>query len=376
MSEKIDTTQERKGTRRKFLKYGITAAVAGAVGAGSSLFALQPRMGQLQAGVLDLQAELSAARAHARIPPAETLAPIPDSARGPAIDPSKGYFVQEIRNGVYWVTDSIYQAMFLTTGKGVIVVDAPPSIGKNMLKAIADVTNEPITHVVYSHSHADHISAAGMYPTDATYIAHVETAARLAGSSPTFGLFVGGSKVPLPTVTFSESYTLSVGSQTLELSYKGPAHEAGNIFMYAPQQKVLMLVDVIFPGWTPFKNLAVAEHAPDFIRAHDDVLSFDFDTFIGGHLGRLGTRQDVEIQREYVQDMVTNAAEALKTIDFGAIVQKTGFEDPWLTFATYLDAVTQKATDLTVLKWKGRLAAVDVFTYDHLSNLVESLRID
>ena len=121
----VDTTQKTKATRRKFLKYGITAAVAGAVGAGSSFFTLQPRIDQLQAGVLDLQAELSAAGAHVRIPLAETLAPIPDSARGPAIDPSKGYFVQEIRNGVYWVTDSVYQAMFLTTGKGVIVVDAP-----------------------------------------------------------------------------------------------------------------------------------------------------------------------------------------------------------------------------------------------------------
>ena len=180
----------------------------------------------------------------------------------------------------------------------------------------------------------------------------------------------------MPTVTFSETYTLNVGSQTLELSYKGPAHEAGNILIYAPKQKVLMLVDVIFPGWTPFKNLAVAEYAPDFIRAHDQVLSFDFDTLIGGHLGRLGSRQDVEIQREYVQDMLANTVEALKTVDFGAVVQKTGLDDPWIAFATYFDAVIQKATDLTIPKWTGRLAAVDVFTYDHISNLVVSLRID
>src|SRR3990172_9253340 len=209
-----------------------------------------------------------------------TVSLIPDSAKGPAIDPGKGYFVGEIRDGLYWVTEGSYQVMFLTTGEGVIVVDAPPSIGKNMLKAVAEVTNEPITHVIYSHSHADHISAASMYPTEATYIAHAETATRLGRSSPTFGVFVGGSKVPMPTVTFSKTYSLSVGSQTLELSYKGPAHEAGNIFIYAPKQKVLMLVDVIFPGWTPFKNLAVAEYAPDFIRAHDNVLSFYFYTLI------------------------------------------------------------------------------------------------
>jgi len=74
--------------------------------------------------------------------------------------------------------------------------------------------------------------------------------------------------------------------------------------------------------------------------------------------------------------MVTSSVEALKTVDFGTIVQKTGFDNPWIAFATYLDAVIQKATDLTISKWTGRLAAVDVFTYDHISNLVESLRID
>jgi hypothetical protein len=57
-------------------------------------------------------------------------------------------------------------------------------------------------------------------------------------------------------------------------------HESGNIFIYAPNQKVLMLVDVIFPGWTPFKDLAMAQDVPEFIAAHDKVLEYDFDTFI------------------------------------------------------------------------------------------------
>ena len=100
--------------------------------------------------------------------------------------------------------------MFLTTGEGVIVVDAPPSIGENLLKAIAEVTEEPITHVVYSHSHADHIAAAGMFPEGAVYIAHEETAAQLGRiNGPDrpfpFGMFVGGGPVPMPTVTFEDT---------------------------------------------------------------------------------------------------------------------------------------------------------------------------
>jgi len=310
-----------------------------------------------------------------------TFAPVPETAKGPSIDQEKGYLVEEISDGLYWVTEGSYQIMFLTTGEGVIVVDAPPTIGENILKAIEEVTDEPITHVIYSHSHADHIAAASIYPEDAIYIAHEETASQLDSAndpdrSYAFGLFVGGSTVPLPTVTFSDTYTLTVGNQTLELEYRGPNHEPGNIFIYAPRQKVLMLVDVIFPGWVPFMDLALTEDTLAYVQALDDVLSFDFDTIISGHLTRLGTREDVEIQREYVLDVQANAAQALQTVDFFAIAEEVGFENQWLLFDTYLAAVAQECTDLTVPQWTDRLGGADVFAFSHCFKFVHSLRID
>ena len=91
---------------------------------------------------------------------------IPETAKGPAI-PSKGYLVEEIRDGIFWITDGAYNTMFLVTDEGVIAVDAPPTIGKNYLKAISEVTDKPITHVIYSHAHIDHIGAAGIFPKNA-----------------------------------------------------------------------------------------------------------------------------------------------------------------------------------------------------------------
>jgi len=137
-----------------------------------------------------------------------------------------------------------------------------------------------------------------------------------------------------------------------------------------------MLVDVIDPGWTPFKSLNGATDIPAYIRAHDQVLAYDFDTFIGGHVGRLGTYEDVEIQQEYIQDIQTNARIALQTVDFNAVAQKTGSNNPFLLFDTYLDTVAQTCADATVPKWIGRLAAVDVFTFDHCFTIVMSLRND
>ena len=78
----------------------------------------------------------------------------PESSHGMLFSPDrlkKGYHVEEIAGGVYWVTTGMYDCMFVRTGAGVIAVDAPPSLGENLLSAIEEVTDEPVTHMVYSH---------------------------------------------------------------------------------------------------------------------------------------------------------------------------------------------------------------------------------
>ena len=61
--------------------------------------------------------------------PPGTTAPVPPPAKGPKI-PKSGYLVEEIAERTYWLTDGLYQMMFLTTAAGVVAVDAPPTIGR------------------------------------------------------------------------------------------------------------------------------------------------------------------------------------------------------------------------------------------------------
>ena len=83
--------------------------------------------------------------------------------------------MEQIRDDLYWVTDDAYITMFLVTDNSVIAVDAPPTLGENY-QAIAEVTNKPVTHVIYSHAHIDHIGSAGIFPRNATYMTQQETA--------------------------------------------------------------------------------------------------------------------------------------------------------------------------------------------------------
>jgi glyoxylase-like metal-dependent hydrolase (beta-lactamase superfamily II) len=83
-------------------------------------------------------------------------------ARAWAVDPQKGYAVRELKPNVYLITNGGYQALFITTGSGVTLFDAPPSFASHIGQAVADVTSEPIVRLVYSHMHVDHIGGAGL----------------------------------------------------------------------------------------------------------------------------------------------------------------------------------------------------------------------
>ncbi len=61
--------------------------------------------------------------------------PIPPSSLGPALN-EQGYHVGRVERNLFWVTDSTYQSAFMATEEGVVVFDAPPTIGHNLRRAI------------------------------------------------------------------------------------------------------------------------------------------------------------------------------------------------------------------------------------------------
>jgi glyoxylase-like metal-dependent hydrolase (beta-lactamase superfamily II) len=293
---------------------------------------------------------------------------VPDSAKGPAVDAAKGYRLQRLGRNLYMVTENAYQSMFLVHESGVVVVDAPPSHAALLPGAIAEVTDKPITHIIYSHSHADHIGGAGGLGGRPIIIAHEETRKLLARDND--------PNRPLPTVTFGDTYTLKVGGETLELSYHGNGHEPGNIFIYAPGQKTLMVVDVIFPGWMMWRRFALAQDIPGFFEQVEKIKTFDFETLVAGHVARTGTRADVELQSEFMKDLKAAAGAALKSTRVGVGVDPRDTANPWAVFGNYVDRVViQCVNDLTP-KWSGTLAGFDVFIWDQCYAMEQSLRID
>ena len=87
-------------------------------------------------------------------------APIPRSAFGPALN-SQGYHIGRVERNLYWVTDGVYQSAFRTSRDGVVLLDAQPTSGHNLQRAVdeiaaADGVSNKVTHLFYSHHHRDH----------------------------------------------------------------------------------------------------------------------------------------------------------------------------------------------------------------------------
>lgn len=293
---------------------------------------------------------------------------LPETALGPPIDLSRGYTVIEVADGVWIVTDGIYQAMFASTGEGIVVFDAPQSLIGKLKAAISDTTDEPITHLIYSHSHIDHIGGAFEFDDEVEIISSRQTAEKLERFDDTLR--------PDPDFSFDGNYTLQVGSLRVEMSPQGDGHEPGNLFMYLPEQRVLMAVDLVYPGWVPFTNLGMAEDIGRYIEDHDELLAFDFDVFVGGHLSRPGAPEDVVIAKTYLKDLIEAAETGRRSTDFYAVGQRVGFEDKWKLVGAYMDDVADVCTRIMLEKWKDRLGGAETSTRGHCWVMQEFLNIN
>jgi glyoxylase-like metal-dependent hydrolase (beta-lactamase superfamily II) len=262
------------------------------------------------------------------------------------INETKGYSVVELADDIFWVVGSGYQTMFLATGEGVIAIDAPQPIGEKYLQAIQETTDEPITHMIYSHAHPDHVGAAGqIFPANITYIAHNETAAALANATD--------PNRPLANVTFEDSYALSVGKHTVELYHLGDFHSSGDTIIYLPEQKIAMVVDLLRPGITPFRAFAVTPDIEQYMQMHETLVDdLDFEVLVPGHTQLLATKDHINTNLEFTQSVMANARNALETSE----------PDP-----------VQSCVDTTISQWEGRLDNLEEYMTEHCTVMIEYL---
>lgn len=282
---------------------------------------------------------------------------IPDGYYEPLPDlGAKGYLVKPLAPDVYFFSTGAYNTMFITTSKGVVVIDPIQGKGHLLKKAIREVTDQSPKYMIYSHAHMDHIGDAHLFAKDVQIIAHIETRKRLERYKDTHR--------PIPQISFGKNYSLNLGGVQIDLIYPGEGHGKGNIMIHLPGKKILMAVDVATPRSVPFLNFSTTDIYSQ-VKGIEQALNLDFDVYVAGHSHRPGVKEEMlEVLQYYLASKRANKA-ALKKISFQDVKARSRTRDPGRLFGEYYQAVAKECVRSLKKKWKPRLMGFEAFASGH-----------
>ena len=90
------------------------------------------------------------------------------------------------------------------------------------------------------------------------------------------------------------------------------------------------------------------------IKAHDTLVEdFDFDVLVSGHEQILGTKEHIQIDKEFVLSVMDNTKQAIELVSE--------------------DKIVTTCVDMTTEQWKGKLADLDQFMVEHCNAMKEHL---
>ncbi|HDS8507224.1 TPA: MBL fold metallo-hydrolase [Escherichia coli] len=238
------------------------------------------------------------------------------------INMSQPYILQKIGERTYYVQRYFYSTTFYVGDKGVLLFDAPEGRGKYLLQAIRDVTPLPVTALVYSHYHVDHIGDSPFWNDEAKkegvnlrIIASKATAEKMQFMN---------SRLPVATQVLSKKDDqFKFEKQTIELHrFVKAGHTDDHSVWLLKQEKVAHSPDLLNPDQLPMMGFAVS----DTLVYHDSNLRqvemLDWKYFIGGH-GNIGSHDDFKFQRQFLNDLRDTTIKVRKEESFGKFMNKT-----------------------------------------------------
>ncbi len=195
------------------------------------------------------------------------------------------YETENLGDGLYSFRWGAYRNIFLVTDDGVIVTDPMGVDSAGVFRdEIAKITDQPVKYVVYSQSHWDHATGAGIFKDEgAKIIAHEKCAANIA-ERPNEGLLP-------PDITFSENYSVELGGESLDLYYFGPADDNCGIVIVPSVRPILYVTDTLNPAtsqtipWNPQVPDLYPYNVISFTRSVEKLgAERGLTEYIGGHV--------------------------------------------------------------------------------------------
>src|SRR5215467_1952966 len=184
--------------------------------------------------------------------------------------------VQKLKDNLYVLVGGGGNTAVFLTANGVVVVDAKnPGWGKPILDKIKELTPKPVTTLINTHTHGDHVSGNVDFPATVDIIVQENTKTNME-KMPIFKEHNGAG---MAKRTFKDKMTIGSGKDRFDLYYFGRGHTNGDAFIVFPELRVMHAGD-IFSG----KNLPLLDYnnggtgveiGDSLMKAHDTIKNVD-----------------------------------------------------------------------------------------------------
>jgi glyoxylase-like metal-dependent hydrolase (beta-lactamase superfamily II) len=238
--------------------------------------------------------------------------------------------VEKLKDNLYMMRGGGGNTAVFITATGVTVVDTKnPGWGQPLLEKIRTVTDKPVTMIINTHTHGDHVSGNVDFPAAVEVVTHANTAANMKEMRPAVGstnpprnIFKEHNGHGLPKRTFTDRLTLGSGNERIELRYFGRGHTNGDAWVLFPALRIAHAGDIFSGKNIPLldsNNGGSAVEIGNTLDKAASALSGQVDGIITGH----STVMTVADLREYAQFNKDFLAEAQAAKKAGRSVDET-----------------------------------------------------
>jgi glyoxylase-like metal-dependent hydrolase (beta-lactamase superfamily II) len=168
----------------------------------------------------------------------------PPAAQGPPVAA-----IEKVKDNLFVITGGGGNTAALVTANGVVVVDTKlAGWGQAILDKIKTVTDKPVTHIINTHTHGDHVGSNEFFPASVEIVAHENTAANMAKMPALQG---PDKKHAMPDRTYKERMSLLDGRDRIDLYYFGAGHTNGDTIIVFPSLQTMHTGDLFAQRGAP-----------------------------------------------------------------------------------------------------------------------------
>jgi cyclase len=198
-------------------------------------------------------------------------------------DQPRGAEIEKVKDNLFVITGGGGNTAAFVTETGVVVVDTKlAGWGQAILDKIKGVTDKPVTTIINTHTHGDHVGSNEFFDPSVEIVAQENTAANMAKMP---ALQDASKKHALPDRTYKDGRSLFSGRDRIDLYYFGPGHTNGDTLVVFRDLRVMHSGDLFAGPATPFidennggNGIAYPETLAKAARGITNV-----DTIIPGH---------------------------------------------------------------------------------------------